>query len=211
MLPGSTSSGSSTCACWGRRSTSPSWRPVLAQRRVEQLLLRLPAKLLLAGCGDCVRQCGRHHFLVTCSWGWAERPSALARRTSGSRGSRGRTSRQGSSLRTLGRWMRMRFIAHLLGRSPEGACNAGKSAFKRLSRTGGSQLPGDRGAGSGASQRLGRSLQHLSTSPCRTWGDRLQPGDRRQRGGVPLRCHQDPPHPGTESSSLLSSNPGLST
>src|SRR5215218_7844891 len=48
MLPSSTGSRSSTYACSSRRSTSPSWRPVLPQRRVEQLLLRLPVKLLLA-------------------------------------------------------------------------------------------------------------------------------------------------------------------
>jgi hypothetical protein len=144
-----------------------------------------PSQAPPGGRGDHVRRCGRHHFLVTSSWGRAERPSALARRTSGSRGSRGRTSRQGSSLRTLGRWMRMRFIAHLLGRSPEEACNAGSPAFTRLSRDRRLTAPRRSGRGSGVSQRLGRSLDQ-STSPRRTRSHRLEPGDQRQRGGVPL-------------------------
>ena len=61
---------------------------------------------------------GHHQLLVTSWWGWAERPSALARRTSGSRGSGARTSRPGRCRRALGRWMRMRFIGQLLGPSP---------------------------------------------------------------------------------------------
>jgi len=50
------------------------------------------------------------HFLVT-FLELAARASALARTTSGSRGSGGSTSSQGRSPRPLGLWMRIRFIA----------------------------------------------------------------------------------------------------
>src|SRR6266567_7021743 len=47
------------------------------------------------------------------------RASALARTTSGSRGSGGRASCQGRSRRTLGRWIRIRStVSHLLGQPP---------------------------------------------------------------------------------------------
>jgi len=65
------------------------------------------------------------------------RASALARTTSGSRGSGGRTSCQRRSRRTLGRWIRVRCtVAHLLGRPPHpwGPMAGGPA----LSRTGSS-------------------------------------------------------------------------
>src|SRR5829696_7708160 len=49
-----------------------------------------PSQALLAGRGDRVRPCGRHHFLVTCSWNgrngrvpWLERHLGLAGRVEG--------------------------------------------------------------------------------------------------------------------------------
>ena len=48
-------------------------------------------------------------WLVTCWRGWRARASALARTTSGSRGSGGRVSRQERSRRALGLWIRICF------------------------------------------------------------------------------------------------------
>ena len=57
--------------------------------------------------------CLAHQFLVD----RAARASALARTTSGSRGSSGRSSRHECSSRVLGGWIRMRFITHHLSQS----------------------------------------------------------------------------------------------
>jgi hypothetical protein len=70
-------------------------------------------------------------FAVSASWGERDclavlpparspaRASALARTTSGSRGSGGKASSQGRSRRTLGRWIRIcRTVSHLPGQPP---------------------------------------------------------------------------------------------
>jgi hypothetical protein len=82
----------------------------------QALVLCLPRKLRLAGLGNRLPKRWRQ-VLVTSRWGWAVRPCVLARRTSGSRGSNGRTSRQGCCRRRFGRWMRMRCIGQLLSHS----------------------------------------------------------------------------------------------
>src|SRR5271155_987478 len=64
------------------------------------------------------------HFLVT-FLELAARASALARTTSGSRGSGGSTSSQGRSPRPLGLWMRIRFIADLRSEYRVRACSPG--------------------------------------------------------------------------------------
>src|SRR5271163_4505267 len=64
------------------------------------------------------------HFLVT-FLELAARASALARTTSGSRGSGGSTSSQGRWPRPLDLWMRMRFIADLRSEYRVRACSPG--------------------------------------------------------------------------------------
>jgi hypothetical protein len=107
-LPAGTTPPRSGSIATGRRSGPHGQAPEL----------RVLAKLLEAGLRDRVGHDGYGHLVAIPVSVRAARASALARPTSGSRGSSGRVSRQSRSRRILGFSIRMRFICQLLGRSP---------------------------------------------------------------------------------------------
>jgi hypothetical protein len=149
------SSRSSACACSSRRATSPSWRPVLAQRRVEQLLLRLPVKLLLAavaitsdGVGAITSLSPPHGDGRNGRVPWREGHLGLAGRVEGPHARAlpcGPWAAGCGCVSSLTSWAaRPRRRATRVARRSRG-CRG----------TGGSQLLGDRGAGRGCRSGLG--------------------------------------------------------
>jgi hypothetical protein len=137
------------------RSTSPSWQPVLAQRRMEQLLLRLPVKLLLAAVAITSDSVGAITSSLSPPHGDERNGECLGAKDIW-------VSRVAWKYLTPGH-----FLADLrpldadalhrspLGHSPEEACNAGRPACKRLSRGRRLTAPRRSGRGSGCRSGLG--------------------------------------------------------
>jgi hypothetical protein len=209
MLPSSTSGRSITCACSSRRSTSPSWQPApwrsagwssscFASRPSSSwravgitsdsvgAITSLSPPLGMGGTAECL---GSKDIWVS-RVAWKDlTPGALFGPSAAGCGC-------ASSLtsRPLGRGGVPRRWASVQAAVEDWWLTARRRSGRE-----------------GRERRSGLGGCRIRAQARRTRAHRLEPGDRRRRGGVPFGRPLDPPHVGMESSSCLSSNPGLST
>jgi hypothetical protein len=187
-----------------RRRSSSRWRAI-AGSRYECIDLglspgdlwgfRQPAVSAGQGEGDCLAVLPLARSPA--------RASALARTTSGSRGSGGRTSCQGRSRRTFGRWIRIRCtVSHLPGQPPipGGRWRTARPWWPGSSRNGtDSRLGGASPEGACQVEYRGAASGHPKVLPDRLGCGVRGPGPaagpaRRPRSGWRQRACQDVGH-----------------